>query len=581
MNESPILIDLTLLKPHPDNPRVVEREDVITAIEQQIRDGGFDSSHAILVRPHDGAYQIINGHNRTAAARRAGFTQIPAWVREMDDETAFMQLVLANAQSELSPLERGIHALAATEKGKHNGKSISAYAAAVGSDERTVRRWVAAAEVAKKSGTGAGFPGEYTVHLAEIHSAPQHCWPALVERLISKGWSVGETKGAVRAVTSVRPPRGYESLFAIDRLQDIAARGENTEEVVKPLVRSIERGKGDIRDGGFCLDEYLARFTGWLVKHGPWDAKATTNEAFAILDEQRKAHEEAETKAAKLKQPVTLAQWKTLSEPERQTYLAVRNDKAKLLHQETDSAIDWARFSWNPVTGCQHNCPYCYARDIAERFYPQKFEPSIVPDALAAPLNARPPKESDTDVGYKNIFTCSMADLFGRWVPREWIEAAICVMRLAPAWNFLLLTKFPQRYAEFEFPENVWLGTTVDCQARAANAERAMASAKASVKWISVEPLIEPIAMDWSIFSWVVIGGASKSTQTPEWKPPREWVMDLTCRAKAAGCGVYWKTNLNLDPMRDFPGSVVVETDTAPDQFHYLKPEAQMEKGAV
>ena len=59
-------------------------------------------------------YQIISGHNRTTAARRAGLQQIPAWVREMDDDTAFMQLVLSNAQGELSPLERGMHALAAT-----------------------------------------------------------------------------------------------------------------------------------------------------------------------------------------------------------------------------------------------------------------------------------------------------------------------------------------------------------------------------------------------------------------------------------------------------------------------------------
>ncbi len=257
-----------------------------------------------------------------------------------------------------------------------------------------------------------------------------------------------------------------------------------------------------------------------------------------------------------------------IARTEREKYLALRNGKAKLKRQDKDSAIDWARFSWNPVTGCQHSCPYCYARDIAERFYPQKFEPSIVPDALAPPLNAAPPKEAATDVGYKNIFTCSMADLFGKWVPREWIEAVIDVMREAKQWNFLLLTKFPQRYQEFEFPENVWLGTTVDCQARVANAERAMAKVKAAVRWVSLEPLIEPIRMDFSLFNWVVIGGASKSTQTPEWKPPRKWVIDLTVRAMDAGCAVYHKTNLNLEPVRQYPGAVAsLEVEAAPEQF--------------
>lgn len=33
-----------------------------------------------------------------------------------------------------------------------------------------------------------------------------------------------------------------------------------------------------------------------------------------------------------------------------------------------NTKIDWATRSWNPVTGCLHGCPYCYARKIAERF---------------------------------------------------------------------------------------------------------------------------------------------------------------------------------------------------------------------
>ena len=30
--------------------------------------------------------------------------------------------------------------------------------------------------------------------------------------------------------------------------------------------------------------------------------------------------------------------------------------------------IDWCESTWNPVTGCYHECPYCYARGIANRF---------------------------------------------------------------------------------------------------------------------------------------------------------------------------------------------------------------------
>ena len=44
---------------------------------------------------------------------------------------------------------------------------------------------------------------------------------------------------------------------------------------------------------------------------------------------------------------------------------------------QVNDNIGWAKWSWNPVTGCLHNCDYCYARDIANRFYPQKFEPTF------------------------------------------------------------------------------------------------------------------------------------------------------------------------------------------------------------
>ena len=45
--------------------------------------------------------------------------------------------------------------------------------------------------------------------------------------------------------------------------------------------------------------------------------------------------------------------------------------------------IDWATMSWNPVTGCRHGCPYCYARRTAHRFDAG----CVDPDPLAAGLH--------------------------------------------------------------------------------------------------------------------------------------------------------------------------------------------------
>src|SRR5262249_55475389 len=139
----------------------------------------------------------------------------------------------------------------------------------------------------------------------------------------------------------------------------------------------------------------------------------------------------------------------------------------------------------------------------------------------------------------------SMADIFGRWVPTEWIEAVLTQVRSAKDWNFLFLTKFPNRMAEFDFPKNAWVGTSVDLQVRVKAAEKAFAGVNAKVKWLSIEPLLEPIKFErLDLFQWMVIGGASKSTKTPEWKPPSKWIYDLTKQADEAGCKYYAKSNL-------------------------------------
>jgi protein gp37 len=226
--------------------------------------------------------------------------------------------------------------------------------------------------------------------------------------------------------------------------------------------------------------------------------------------------------------------------------------------------IEWASFSWNPVTGCLHNCAYCYARDIANRFYPQKFEPSFLPERLSQPGNTKAiaPRWAG-DTGYKNVFTCSMADLFGKWVPQEWIEAVLNTIGNNPQWDFLLLTKFPVRMAEFDYPDNVWLGTSVDYQWAVDRAEKAFTKIKSSgfngVCWLSCEPMMERLTFSsLDMFHWVVMGGSSKSTQTQEYIPPFDDIAHLHQQARASGCKVYQKTNLipgigNDQRVREFP----------------------------
>lgn len=274
---------------------------------------------------------------------------------------------------------------------------------------------------------------------------------------------------------------------------------------------------------------------------------------------------------------ITFDQWSGMSAEERTEALNFQGER-KFNDQGDNENIRWALWSWNPVTGCEHNCPYCYARDMATMgrtavAFPNGFAPSLIPARLKAPRNTPFPEAKAAEWrGHKNVFVCSMADLFGRWVPREWIEAVLAEVCNAPQWNFLFLTKFPIRMAEFDFPDNAWVGTTVDCQSRVANAEKAFRKVKAGVKWLSCEPLIEPLKFkDLSAFQWIVLGGASRSSQTPVWHPPDRWVLDMKEEAIRLGIPFFLKKNLRPEKEEYYPGDVPeAAPEVAPESLRYL-----------
>jgi protein gp37 len=261
-----------------------------------------------------------------------------------------------------------------------------------------------------------------------------------------------------------------------------------------------------------------------------------------------------------------------MEEPPKQgleTILTVESRAMFILHKpdstsvfnKTNEMVDWASWTWNPVTGCWHGCDYCYAREIAHLprmadDYPKQFEPTFHPARLDAPRNTAVPKELKRPAD-KNVFTCSMADLFGKWVPEDWIRQIFERVRLHPEWNFLFLTKFPQRLQDVctalgGFPPNAWVGCTVDSQARVATAERAFRAIQASVRWLSVEPMRERLTFQsLDMFDWLVIGGQSPTgapNNTPAFQPEWEWVEHLWRQARAAGVKIYWKENLSVRP---------------------------------
>lgn len=207
-------IPIASICPHPNNPRLIMRDDVIDSIADHLNQSGkFEPRHAVSVRVVEDSYQLISGHHRVEACKKVGFEYIPAWVVDISDEEAFYELVRSNAQGELTPLEIGIHALTAvplSQGGRGKSGGLSGYAKAIGKTKGYLSQVSAAAKVFTQVN---GFDDSYLLdktnlldkakHLSTIYQAPESEWQYLTEQLIKQSWSVKKTESVVKAINEV------------------------------------------------------------------------------------------------------------------------------------------------------------------------------------------------------------------------------------------------------------------------------------------------------------------------------------------------------------------------------------------
>lgn len=168
--------------------------------------------------------------------------------------------------------------------------------------------------------------------------------------------------------------------------------------------------------------------------------------------------------------------------------------------------------------------------------------------ALMLPLSWKEPRR---------VFACSMTDLFGEWVPDDWIVRVFEVMASAPQHQFQVLTKRPTRMQDFvtdlyervwddsdKAPmgplRNVWLGTSIELDRYSWRAN-VLRECPAAVRFVSAEPLLGPLpSLDLTGIDWLITGGESGQRHRPL---DLEWVRDLRARCQASNVAFFHKQN--------------------------------------
>lgn len=243
------------------------------------------------------------------------------------------------------------------------------------------------------------------------------------------------------------------------------------------------------------------------------------------------------------------------------------------------TGIEWTQTTWNPVTGCDRvseGCDHCYALTLAKRLkamgnvrYQHDGDPrssgpgfglTMHDDKLAEPLGWRAPH---------TVFVNSMSDLFHPRVTTAFIARVFAVMGATPRHTYQVLTKRPARMASLTrsaafrleveslavdyagspagWPlPNVWLGVSVENQARADERLPRLLAAGAAVRFLSCEPLLGPIDLAAALgdagelgkVEWVIVGGESGPGARPM---KAEWARSLRGECTAAGVAFFMK----------------------------------------
>lgn len=230
-----------------------------------------------------------------------------------------------------------------------------------------------------------------------------------------------------------------------------------------------------------------------------------------------------------------------------------------------NSKIEWCHHTHNIVWGClkvSPGCQNCYAETLAHRYGYKVWGPAKTTERRTMSDNywkqpKRWHKQAEQIGEQRRVFCGSMCDVFedhptnNRERARLWETIGECD-RL----DWLLLTKRPENilqmvppaYAAGYWPDNVWIGTSVESQEQAEKRIPELLKVPAKVRFLSCEPLLGPVDLGFPFsdnaymtdrhVDWVIVGGESGHGARPMHP---EWARSLRDQCQAAGVAFHFK----------------------------------------
>lgn len=210
----------------------------------------------------------------------------------------------------------------------------------------------------------------------------------------------------------------------------------------------------------------------------------------------------------------------------------------------TISKIEWTERTWNPTVGCTKispGCKNCYAEGMAGRLqamktpgYERGFELTMLEQRLQDPLKRKTPT---------TYFVNSMSDLFHEDVPFSYIDQVFETISQAKQHTFQILTKRSARMAEYfqgkKAPSNAWMGVSVEDKKYGIPRIDHLRQINATIRFLSVEPLLEDIGtINLKDIHWVIVGGESGPKARPMKK---EWADAICEQCETAEVAFFFK----------------------------------------